>query len=137
MTRTRRPLIVLIVLVAALAAKAADKDVLVELNSIEAVDNRCRLNFVIENRSQAGIDSMQLDLVAFGTDGTILRRVLTEMAPLRAAKTMVRAFVIEAECRQLGALLVNDVTTCAPDAPAACLDRLALSSRLGAVRFYK
>jgi hypothetical protein len=137
MTRTLRPFIVLIVLAATLAAEAADKNVLVELNSIEAVDNRCRLNFVIENKSQAGIDSMQLDLVAFGTDGAILRRVLTEMAPLRAAKTMVRAFVIEAECRQLGALLVNDVTSCAPDEPAACLDRLALSSRLGSIRFYK
>jgi hypothetical protein len=137
MTRTLRPFIVLIVLAATLAAEAADKNVLVELNSIEAVDNRCRLNFVIENKSQAGIDSMQLDLVAFGTDGAILRRVLTEMAPLRAAKTMVRAFVIEAECRQLGALLVNDVTSCAPDEAAACLDRLALSSRLGSIRFYK
>jgi len=136
MTGTLRALVVLIML-APLAARAADNNVLIELNSIESVDNRCRLNFVIENKSQAGIDSMRLDLVAFATDGGILRRLLTEMAPLRPAKTMVRAFVIDAECRQLGAILVNDVTSCAPEEPGACLDRLALSSRLASIRLYK
>jgi hypothetical protein len=136
MIRTLRALILLITL-APLPASAADNSMLVELNSIESVENRCRLNFVIENKSQAGIESLRLDLVAFATDGGILRRLLTEMGPLRAAKTMVRAFVIDAECRQLGAILVNDVTSCAPDEPGVCLDRLALSSRIASIRLYK
>jgi hypothetical protein len=116
---------------------AADNKVLVELNSIEAADNRCRLNFVIENKSDAAIDSLKLDLVAFGTDGAIMRRLITEMAPVRAAKTIVRAYLVDAECRQLGAILVNDVTACAPGEPGACLDGLSLSSRLPGLRFYK
>ena len=91
---------------------------LVELNSIESSDNRCRLNFVIENKSVKRIESMKLDLVAFGTDGGILRRLLTEMGPVRPAKTVVRAFLVDAECRQIGAILVNDVTACAPASPA-------------------
>jgi hypothetical protein len=120
-----------------LCALAADEKILVELNSIESADNRCRVSFVIENKSDAAIESMKLDLVAFGTDGGILRRLIAEMGPLRAAKTMVRTFAIEAECRQIGAILVNDVTACAPGEPGACLDGLGLSSRVKALRLYK
>src|SRR5262249_27963644 len=93
-----------------LCAFAADEKVLVELNSIESADNRCRLNFVVENKSRIAIESMKLDLVGFGTDGAILRRLITEMAPVRAAKTVVRAFIVDVDCHQLGAVLVNDVT---------------------------
>ena len=49
-----------------LCALAADENVLVELNSIESADNRCRLNFVVQNKSRVAIESMKLDLVAFG-----------------------------------------------------------------------
>ena len=38
-------------------AVAADEKVLVELNSIESADNRCRVNFVVENKSDTAIDS--------------------------------------------------------------------------------
>ena len=61
-------------------AVAADEKVLVELNSIESADNRCRVNFVVENKSDTAIDSLKLDLVAFGTDGGILRRLIMETA---------------------------------------------------------
>jgi hypothetical protein len=108
-----------------------------ELNSIEGADNRCRLNFVIENKSDVALESMKLDLVAFGTDGSILRRLLTEMGPVRSTKTMVRTFAVDADCKQIGSILVNDVTACTSGEPGACLDGLALSSRLQALRLYK
>ena len=66
-------------------AFAADEKLLVELNTIENTDNRCRLNFVIENKSSTPLESMKLDLVVFGTDGGIMRRLITEMAPVRPA----------------------------------------------------
>jgi hypothetical protein len=59
------------------------------------------------------------------------------MGPLRPAKTMVRAFAVDAECGHIGALLVNDVAACTPGEPGACLDGLGLSSRVQALRFYK
>jgi hypothetical protein len=130
-----RALVVLQVL-APLCAVAADENFLLELNSVESADNRCRVNFVLENKSAIGIQSMKLDLVAFGADGGIRQRFLVEIA-LRPAKTMVRSVVFDAECQQLGAILINDVTACAPLEPAACLDGLALSSRLKALRLYK
>ena len=129
--------LVVLQLLVPLCASAADEKVLVDLNSVESADNRCRLNFVIENKSAVAIESLKLDLVAFGTDGGILRRLITEMGPVRAAKTMVRAFAIDADCRQIGAILVNDVTACAPGEPGACLDGLGLSSRINTLRFYK
>jgi hypothetical protein len=120
-----------------LCALAANDNVHVELNSIEGTDNRCRLNFVIENKSPVALESMKLDLVAFGTDGSILRRLIAEMGPVRPAKTIVKTYAVDADCRQLGSILVNDVTACAPGEPGACLDGLALSSRLQALRLYK
>jgi hypothetical protein len=122
---------------APICAAAAEPTFMVELNTAESADNRCRMNFVIENKSNAAVDSLKLDLVVFGSDGGILRRMLTEMAPVRPAKTIVRAFLVDTECQQIGAILVNDVTACQPGDPVACLDRLGLSSRLKNVRFYK
>ena len=119
-----------------LCAFAADENVLVELNSIESADNRCRLNFVVQNKSRVAIESMKLDLVGFDTDGGIVRRLITDMGPVRAAKTVVRAFIVDIDCHQ-GAVLVNDVTACAPGEPGTCLDGLGLSSRVKTVRLYK
>jgi hypothetical protein len=129
--------LVMLGLLLPLCAFAGNEKVLVELNSADSADNRCRLNFVIQNKSDVALESMKLDLVAFGTDGGILRRLLTEMGPVRAAKTVVRTFAVDADCRQIGSILVNDVTACAPGEPVACLDGLALSSRLQAMRLYK
>jgi hypothetical protein len=130
-----RALVVLQVL-APLCTVAADESILLELNSVESADNRCRVNLVFENKSTVGIPGMKLDLVAFGADGGILQRFLVEVA-LRPAKTMVRSVLFDAECRQLGAILVNDVTACAPLEPGACLDALTLSSRIKTLRLHK
>src|SRR5262245_46769728 len=132
-----RALVVLQVLLP-LSAFSADEKVLVELNSIESADNnRCRLNFVVQNKSRVALESMKLDLVGFDTEGVILRRLITEMGPVPAAKTVVRAFIVDIDCHQLGAVLVNDWTACGPGEPGACLDGLGLSSRVKTVRLYK
>ena len=67
---------------------------------------------MVQNNSRVAIESMKLDLVGFDTDGGILRRLITEMGPVRAAKTVVRAFIVDIDCHQLGAVLFNDVTAC-------------------------
>jgi hypothetical protein len=63
-----------------------------------------------ENRSEVALDTLKLDLVLFSKDGAIIRRLIADMAPVRPMKTMVRAFLVDAECHQVGAILVNDVT---------------------------
>lgn len=123
---------------AALAAPNEPADAIrVELNAAEGVQNRCRLSFVIENKGEAAIDSLKLDFAVFGTNGVVQRRLVAELGPLRRAKTVVKAFEIEADCASIGSLLVNDVTACAPGEAGACLDRLVLASRLSNVRFFK
>jgi hypothetical protein len=118
-------------------AFAADDKILLELNTIENAENRCRLNFVIENRSESALDTLKLDLVVFGHEGAIMRRLIADLAPIRSMKTMVRAFLVDVDCPQIDAILVNDVTACMPGNPNACLDRIDLSSRVKEVRLYK
>jgi hypothetical protein len=120
-----------------LTVNAATENVHIELNSAETVDNRCRLTFVIQNTLARAIDSFNLDLVLFNPEGIVSRRLITEMAPIRDAKTVVKTFAVDGDCAQVGSILVNDVTACAPDEPATCLDMLGLSSRMKGVRLYK
>ena len=95
------------------------------------------MTFVIENKGKAAVDSLKLDLVLFNTEGAVYRRMVVDMAPVRAAKTVVKAFVTEGDCAQMGKVLVNEVTACTPGDAAACQDQLALTSRVKAVRLYK
>jgi hypothetical protein len=121
----------------ALAPARAQETVRVELNALENADNRCRMTFVIENKTSHAVDSLKLDLALFNTEGAVYRRMVTDMGPVRGAKTVVKTFATDGDCAQLGSLLVNEVTACAPGEPNACLDQLALSSRVKAVRLYK
>jgi hypothetical protein len=129
------PLIALLTMTAPTSAATGDP-IRVELNAADSVQGRCRLSFVIENKGEAAIESLKLDLAVFGRDGVIQRRLVTEMGPVRGAKTIVKAFELDTECGQIGSILVNDVTACAPMAPEACLERLALSSHVPNVRLF-
>jgi hypothetical protein len=114
-----------------------ENPVRIELNTMENVQNSCRLSFVIENKGETPIETLKLDLAVFGREGAIQRRLIVELGPLRGSKTMVKAFDVEGDCGQIGSVLVNDVTNCAPGDPGTCLDRLLLSSRSSAVRLFK
>jgi hypothetical protein len=127
---------VLLLIISAVPA-SADAPIQVELNAAEGAAGKCRLSFVVENASMTPIETVKLELVLFGRDGVIRRRLLTEMGPVRDQKTVVRTFEVEGECTAIGSILVNDVTACAPAAPSDCLERLALSSRVPDLRFFK
>ena len=134
--------VLLVCLLMSAGAKAQEKAqdgelARLELNATETADNRCRVTFLIENKSTRNIDSLKLDLAMFNPQGVIQRRMIVEMGPLRGKRTNVRTFSSDGECNQLGAILVNDVSACAPVEPAACMDGLALSSRVQNVRLYK
>jgi hypothetical protein len=116
---------------------AAENPIRIEINTIENVQNSCRLSFVIENKGETPIETLKLDLAVFGREGSIQRRLIVELGPLRGSKTVVRAFDVEGDCGQIGSVLVNDVTACAPGDPGTCLDRLTLSSRPSAIRLFK
>jgi len=87
------------------------------------------LSFVVQNNAESAIDTLKLDLALFDREGAIRPRMIVEMGPVRAAKTIVRTFNVETDCRQIASILLNDVSACAPGELGACLDRLTLSSR--------
>jgi hypothetical protein len=124
-------------LLVASSAQAAETDLRVELNGAEATQGRCRLSFVIENKADTPVESLKLDLVLFNKDGVVQRRLVAEMGPVRRAKTIVKAFDVEGGCESVGSVLVNDVAACAPAALGDCLDRLALASRVASLRLFK
>jgi hypothetical protein len=133
-------MMLLCVLVPALAQaeEAAREDLArLELNATETVKDRCQITFLIENKSSHTIESLKLDLAVFNPEGVIQRRMITEMGPVRGKRTNVRTFSTEGECGQIGAILVNDVTACTPGETNACMDGLALSSKVKNVRLYK
>jgi hypothetical protein len=117
---------------------AADPAIHIELNAAETVQkDHCRLSFVVENDAESAIETLKLDLALFDREGTINRRMIVEIGPLRPAKTIVRTFSVETDCGQIGSILLNDVTACTPGEPGGCLDRLTLSSRPSTIRFFK
>jgi len=108
-----------------------------ELNTAETAESRCRLTFLIENKTSKAIDSLKLDLALFNPEGVIQRRMIAEMGPVRGSRTNVRTFSTDGDCGLIGSILVNDVTACTPGEAAACMDGLALSSRVKTIRLYK
>lgn len=135
-------------LAGAAPAQQAGPPIAVELNKLEKPEPRpgasggdCRVYVVLDNKSQNSYDSLQLDLVLFGTDGVIGRRLAVEMAPLRPVKKSVKLFdVAGLECGSIGQVLVNDVMTCRDGGGKPvedCLNRLALSSRAPGVPLEK
>lgn len=107
----------------------------VELNKLEPVKTACRAYLVVRNGGEAALSSLRLDLVMFGADGVIARRLAVETAPLSAGKTSVRLFDLEGTaCDDISRVLLNDVLTCrseAGDLPD-CLSRIETSSRAAA-----
>lgn len=119
-----------------IAATAADEGSLrVELNRLEPLDNACRVYLVLANGTSEAFDSFKLDLVLFDTDGVIARRLAVEAAPLRAQKTSVKLFDLDAlPCERVGTVLLNDVLSCngAAGPVADCVARIETASRASA-----
>ena len=113
------------------ASAAPAGKVMLELNKTEDQANGCRVYFVLDNTTADSFEAFKLDLVVFAPDGVILRNLATEMAPLRAAKRVVKMFdLADLACNRIGSLLVNDVLECRAAEPRSdCVDLLAVDTR--------
>ena len=114
----------------------------IELNRLEPRENgACRVWFVLNNREAEARDPVRLDLVLFGRDGVVARRLAVDVGPLPARRTQARIFDGPGLARDgVGLLLLNDLLACGTAEPAArnaCMDRLALASRVDTVPFEK
>jgi hypothetical protein len=127
----------MLLLIAAAAHAAPNDPIRVELNLAESVQSKCRLSFLIENKSDTPIERLTPDLAIFNREGIIQRRLVAEMGPVYRSKTIIKTFEIEGECGQIGSILVNDITACTPGDPGLCLDRLVLSSRVPNISLFR
>jgi len=128
---------IMLVLIASAASAAPNDPIRVELNLAESVQSKCRLSFLIENKSETPIERLTPDLAIFNREGIIQRRLVAEMGPVYRSKTIIKTFEIDGECGQIGSILVNDITACAPGDPGLCLDRLVLSSRVPSISLFR
>jgi hypothetical protein len=114
----------------------------VELNRLEPRDGQaCRVWLVLNNASADALDPLRLDLVLFGRDGVVARRLAVDVGPLPAGRTQARIFDLAGQdCQAIGSVLLNDVLVCGsaePQARTACMERVTLASRAGDVAFQK
>ncbi|MFC3125807.1 Tat pathway signal protein [Pseudoroseomonas globiformis] len=126
--------------VAAAAQTPTASPVSIELNRLEGRSEGCRIWLVLRNPGQKALDPLRLDLLVFGRDGVVSRRLALDVGPLPGDKTMARIFDLNGQdCGGIGMLLLNDLLACGPEAEgrAACLSRLTLSSRVDGVTFEK
>ena len=137
MRYSRALLPIMLLLIASSARSAPNDPIRVELNLAESVQNKCRLSFLIENKSETPIERLTPDLAIFNREGIISRRLVAEMGPVYRSKTIIKTFEIEGECGQIGSILINDVTACTPGDPGLCLDRLVLSSRVPSISLFR
>lgn len=117
-------------------ASAAEEPITIELNKLEEAATKCRTYLVIGETAGQPLQSLKTDLIVFGKDGGIAKRLIAELGPVRGKKTTVRIFDVDVACGDISGVLLNDVESCAPASAEACLERLSVSSRLP-VRFFK
>ena len=85
----------------------------VQLNKMEDVAGGCRTYLVLENRFDHGFETYKMDLVMFGRNGGIIRRLAVDAGPMAEGKTLVKLFdVPDTKCERIDRLLLNQVMTC-------------------------
>lgn len=121
---------------------ADDPALALELNKLEPLPAAtgtsagCRA-YIVAADPEGGpkVDAMRLDLVLFGTDGVIARRIALDIGPIQPGRTQVRPFDLrDLPCEGIGQLLVNDALICKIGGAdqTDCLDRLKTASRVSA-----
>ncbi len=111
----------------------------VELNKLTPVEGACRVYMVFTNGGDVALDSYKPDLVFFGKDGVIRKRLVVEGGPLAAGKTKVKLFdASDIDCADIGRILLNDVAACdgPGQSPVGCLAATETVAR-GDVKFIK
>jgi hypothetical protein len=137
-----RTLAVSVLLLPGIVRAQEEAPLTLELNKLEPVQAAagaqpgCRVYMVASNpEGGAKVDALRLDLVLFGTDGVIARRIAVDVGPVMPGRTQVRPFELSGlGCDAIGQVLVNDTMLCkvAGADRTDCMDRLRTNSRVAA-----
>ncbi len=137
-----RSLAALALLLPGMAHADEEPALTIELNKLEPVPAAagtaagCRAYLVASNPAGGPrVEVLRLDLVLFGTDGVILRRIALDVGPVPPGRTQVRPFELRDQpCDGIGQVLVNDTMLCKIGGAdrTDCMDRLHTGSRVAA-----
>ncbi len=120
----------------------------IELNTLSDSEAGCTASFVFHNALGETLSDASVEIVLFGTDGSIDKLLILKPGPLPVNKTRVTLFAFqETPCAGISRILVNTIDGCpdaaavSPDANSAaaglsCLERLKLSSRTSVPLLY-
>lgn len=121
----------LMLLMSYVTSATAAENIEIELNKLENKNDNCRAYLVFKNNTQSHFSEFKLDLVMFGDDGVISRRIAVDSSPLRSNKTSVKLFDIEGQrCEAISLILVNDVLSCTDSTERTdCVDLIDATSK--------
>lgn len=111
---------------------AQSEHVAVELNSLEQVNENCRLTFVVQNKLAYEVTDLSLEVVLFDKSAKVMKFVKLSAGTLPKDKTKVKRFSIsKSNCADIARVLVNDVASCKAGSLTAkqCLDALNLANK--------
>jgi hypothetical protein len=74
------------------SAASAQDDIALELNKLEPVKDACQAYFLIEEKAGKPLQSLKTDLIIFGKDGGIAKRLIAEMGPSGRRRPASRSF---------------------------------------------
>ena len=121
------------------AQETATRSIKLELNALQKSDKGCRIAFVVENAMGKDIAKAAYEIALFTREGLVDRLLVLDFQDLPNEKTKVRRFdLAEADCDEIGRVLINDASACEGDGiePGDCIGRLEATSR-GSVIFGK
>lgn len=105
-----------------------------ELSRLEPADGACRAYVTMENRTQADLAVLRLDVFLFAPDRSILSRVAVASGRVRPDRVRVLVFdVPDVPCQRVGSVLVNGVLVCQEQGGRLrddCEDLIAVRSRV-------
>lgn len=122
----------------AFAQETQGKNVTLELNAVDQLDEACRVSFLIQNGFDTDITQAVYEAVLFDTEGRVDRLTLFDFGALPAARPRVRQFVVPGlACAALGSVLINGAETCTGEGEGfdagICTRDLQLRSRTDGV----
>lgn len=113
--------------------EVAEPRLLLELNSLETVEQACRLSFVARNTTGTDIEKVVFETVIFDAEGGVSSLSLFDFRDLPQERPRVRQFDLPgATCDAVGRVLINGASTCLAGGADSdlCNSALSLTSRL-------
>jgi hypothetical protein len=96
----------------AFAKSTQPEEITIELNKVEAEGEACQLYFVAKSTAANNFDEFKIEFILFATDGSISRRLIADIGPLKTGRTSVKVFKAAERCETVDGLLINAVKSC-------------------------